>query len=104
MNESFAYGALCILAVLALGTGLARWSVAPVRESGRHRAPRVQVVLPDASLDELLGDWPEPVPGALVAQGWRWCPNCVRTEPAVLHSDDCWRCGHCLEVTVGGVR
>lgn len=99
MNDQITVGAAAVLASL---TGLVRWAVTAPRESGRHAAGRTTAVLDDASLDELLGDWPEPAPGALVAQAWRWCPSCVRVEPCVLHADDCWRCGHCLQVTVAG--
>lgn len=66
--------------------------------SGRRRKPRA-TVLDDALLDELLGDWPEPVHGAPLAQAWRWCPSCCRDEPSVLHTDGSWTCGHCLETT-----
>ena len=102
MTAQITIGAAAVMAALVGATGLVRWAVTPVREPGRHRAATTTAVLDEASLDELLGDWPKPAPGALVAQAWRWCPSCLRVEPSVLHADDCWRCGHCLQVTFAG--
>lgn len=100
MNEQITVGAGVLVASLAAGTGLIRWAVSPTPARGRHRGSRpVRAVLDEASLDELLGPWPVPAPGAVVAQAWRWCPSCVRVEPSVLHGDNYWRCGHCLHET-----
>jgi hypothetical protein len=87
------------VATISVASLAIRWAVTPVREPGRHRDRHVQAVAAPA----VLGDWPEPATGAVVAQAWRWCDECMRTEPALLHADDCWRCGHCLRVTYAGV-
>lgn len=98
MNDRITLGA----AVLASGGLAIRWALSPVRERGRHRGRRVQAVADEALLADLMGDWPEPATGAVVAQAWRWCEECMRQEPSLLHADDCWRCGHCLRVTYAG--
>lgn len=104
MNERVQAG-LAVLSVCFVGATFAvRWAVTPVRERGRHRARHVQAVADDALLDDLMGDWPEPAMGAVVAQAWRWCAECMRMEPSLLHADDCWRCGHCLTVTYAGAE
>lgn len=100
MTDQITLGAASVMGALTVGTALVRWAVAPV-SVGRHRA-RTVTVLDDASLDELLGEWPGPVLGAVVAQAWRWCPSCVREEPSVLHRGG-WTCGHCFENTTAGV-
>jgi hypothetical protein len=102
--ERVTVGATVLMASFAAGAGLIRWAVSPAPARGRHRGRRTTTVLDRASLDELLGPWPMPAPAAVVAQGWRWCPSCVREEPSVLHRNG-WTCGHCFEVTyVGGAR
>lgn len=95
MNDRITLGAAVLVAAILL----VQWAIAPVRERGRHRARHVQAVADDALLNDLMGDWPEPAMGAVIAQAWRWCEECMRTEPSLLHADDCWRCGHCMHVT-----
>ena len=96
MNDRITLGA----AVLVAGVLAVRWAFSPVREPGPRPDGHPTVETP---LADLLGDWPEPATGAVVAQAWRWCENCMRSEPALLHADDCWRCGHCLRVTEGAL-
>lgn len=104
MNDRIAAGAAVWVATISVASLAIRWAVSPVREPGRHRGRRVQAVADDALLADLMGDWPEPAMGAVVAQAWRWCEECMRMEPALLHADDCWRCGHCLRVTYAGAE
>lgn len=65
-------------------------------------APAVRQVLDEASLDELLGPWPEPggwpSPGEPIRQGWRPCEPCGRNTVSVLHETG-WTCGECLRCT-----
>jgi ribosomal protein S27AE len=86
-----ALGGLITAAGVGMVTAARTWP-AP----GRHRRA---AVLDESLMDELLGDWPEPVYAAAVTQAWRWCPSCCRNEPSVLHQDGTWTCGHCLETT-----
>lgn len=104
MNERIHAGIAVLSACFIVAAFAVRWAVTPVREPGRHRSRHVRAVADGALLDDLLGDWPEPATGAVVAQAWRWCADCMRTEPALLHADDCWRCGHCLTVTYAGAE
>lgn len=97
MNDRITAGA----AVLVAGVLAVRWAFSPVREPAPHSDGHPTV---ETSLAELLGDWPEPATGAVVAQAWRWCENCMRSEPSLLHADDCWRCGHCMAVTYAGAE
>jgi hypothetical protein len=100
VNDRITAGAMVLMVDLAAAAQLARWYVRPLAGPGRHRMPKppLRDVLDEVTLQELLPPWPEPETpyGAAVAQGWRWCPNCVRTEPAVLNRHG-WTCGHCLE-------
>lgn len=89
-------GAMTAVGVAAVAVGR-NWP----GTTGRHRAPRVRGVADDVTLAGLLPPWPQPVVGAAVAQGWRWCPSCTREEPSVLHTDGTWQCGHCLDVSGG---
>lgn len=92
MNDRITLGAaVLVAAVLAV-----RWALTPVRDTTPYDDDHPTVETP---LDQLMGDWPEPAMGAVVAQAWRWCAECMRMEPSLLHADDCWRCGHCLTVT-----
>jgi len=97
VNDRITLGA----AVLVAGILAVRWAFSPVRESASDIDDHPTVETP---LDELMGDWPEPATGAVVAQAWRWCADCMRMESVLLHADDCWRCGHCLTVTYAGVE
>lgn len=97
MNDKITLGA----AVLVAGVLAVRWAFSPVREPAPYGDDHDTVVTP---LAELMGDWPEPATGAVVAQSWRWCADCMRMEPSLLHADDCWRCGHCLRVTYAGAE
>lgn len=97
MNDRITLGAaVLVAAVLAV-----RWALTPVRDTTPHPDDHPTVETP---LGQLMGDWPEPPAGALVAQAWQWCANCVRRESGLLHAPDCWRCGHCLEVTYAGAE
>lgn len=100
MNDRITLGAAVLVAAILL----VQWAIAPIRERGRHRGRHVQTVADDALPNDLMGDWPEPATGAVVAQAWRWCAECTRMEPSLLHADDCWRCGHCLTVTYAGAE
>ncbi len=100
MNARIAIGAAVELAALIVAALYSRWWVRPLPEAGPVDG-EVTVVTPIA---ELMDAWPEPAAGALVAQAWRWCPNCVRKESGLLHSADCWRCGHCTEVAYAGAE
>jgi hypothetical protein len=94
------HAGIAVLAAVFVGATLAvRWAFTPVRDTvpGIDDHPTVET-----PLAELVGDWPEPATGAVVAQAWRWCAECMRMEPSLLHADDCWRCGHCLRVTYAG--
>lgn len=104
MNDRITAGAAAWVATISVASLAIRWAVTPVRTPGRHRGRHVQAVADDALLDDLMGDWPEPAMGAVVAQAWRWCAECTRMEPSLLHADDCWRCGHCLHVTYAGAE
>ncbi len=97
MNDRITIGAAVELAVLVTAALYSRWWVSPLPEPAKHARydGDTTVVTP---LADLPAAWPEPAAGALVAQEWRWCPNCLRKESGVLHSVDCWRCGHCTEV------
>ena len=99
MNDRITLGA----AVLVAGVLAVRWafSPVPVRDTAPHDDGDITV---ETSLDALLGGRPEPATGAVVAQAWRWCAECMRMEPSLLHADDCWRCGHCLHVTYAGAE
>ena len=101
MNSQITIGAAVELAVLILGALYSRWWVSPLPESGPRSDGDITVETPLAAL---MGDWPEPATGAVVAQAWRWCGECMRSEPSLLHADDCWRCGHCLTVTYAGAE
>lgn len=101
MNDRIHAGIATLSAVFVVATLAVRWAVTPVREPGRHSDDHDTVVTPIA---DLMGDWPEPATGAVVAQAWRWCAECMRMEPSLLHADDCWRCGHCLGVTYAGAE
>lgn len=92
MNDQITVGAAAIMAGLTITTLGTRWYVKPL---GEHRKPRTRAVLDDASLDELLPPWPEPVHGPVVAQEWRDCPRCDNTESCTRNRDG-WLCGHCL--------
>lgn len=97
MNDKITLGA----AVLVAGVLAVRWALSPAREPAPYSDGDITVVTPIA---DLLGEWPEPATGAVVAQAWRWCGECMRSEPSLLHADDCWRCGHCLTVTYAGAE
>lgn len=101
MTERLHAGIAVLSAVFVIATLAVRWALTPVRETSPYDDGEVTVITPIA---ELLEDWPEPATGALVAQAWRWCPNCVRKEAGLLHSADCWRCGHCTEVAYAGAE
>lgn len=83
-------------AITAIGVGAVAVGRNWPGTSGRHRAPRVRAVLDEASLDELLGPWPEPAYGAAVAQAWADCPHCAKTTAGVVHRDGTWTCGECI--------
>jgi len=80
------------------------------RQEGRYYGLGISIGVSDGDITvvtpiaDLLGEWPEPATGAVVAQAWRWCGECMRSEPSLLHADDCWRCGHCLTVTYAGAE
>lgn len=101
MNDRLHAGIGVLSAVFVGATLLARWAVTPVRETAPYSDGHPTV---ETSLGDLTGDWPEPATGAVVAQAWRWCEECMRSEPSLLHADDCWRCGHCLRVTYAGAE
>ena len=104
MNDRITAGAAALTGSLVLGTALVRWAVSPAPQRGRHRGLRVRAVLDDASLDKLLGPWPEKPYGAVARPGWGDCPVCDRTTAGVLTEDGGWRCGECLQpVPAGGV-
>jgi hypothetical protein len=104
VNDRIHAGIATLSACFIVAAFAVRWAVTPVRKRGRHRGRPVQAVADDALLAELTEDWPEPATGAVVAQAWRWCADCMRMEPALLHADDCWRCGHCLTATYAGTE
>ena len=92
MNDQIAVGAAAIMAGLTITTLGTRWYVT---SPGEHRKPRTRAVLDDASLEDLLPPWPEPVQGVVVAQEWRDCPRCDNAESCIRHQGG-WLCGHCL--------
>lgn len=100
MIDRITLGAASLMGSLVVATAAVRWAVAPVPVRGRHRAPRVRAVLDEASLDELLGPWPQPVYGAAVPTAWRDCPTCDRATVGVVHKDG-WTCGECLTPSGG---
>lgn len=99
MNESVHAGIAVFTTLFVVAVLTARWWNTPLPEPTPYDDDHDTVVTP---LADLPTDWPEPATGAVVAQDWRWCPNCVRKEAGLLHSADCWRCGHCLEVAYAG--
>lgn len=101
MIDRITVGGAALMASLALGTGLIRWAVTPVRDKGRHRAPRMSVVLPDTALDELLGPWPEPASGRPVVWAFRECPESGLDEPHAMHADGSRTCSCCFQTTTG---
>jgi hypothetical protein len=101
VNAQITIGAAVELAVLIVAALYSRWWVSPRPEAAPYSDGDITVETP---LDELMGDWPEPATGAVVAQAWRWCADCMRMESGLLHSADCWRCGHCLEVAYAGAE
>lgn len=93
-----------VTALTGAGTAMAVGIVAMARASapsGQHRKPPLRAVLDEASLEELLGPWPEPVCGAAVARAWADCPSCRKATAGVLHKDG-WMCGECLGGATGG--
>lgn len=102
MNAQITIGAAVELAALILGALYSRWWVSPLLEVAPYSDGDITVT--DTLLAGLAEGWPEPAMGAVVAQDWRWCADCMRMEPALLHADDCWRCGHCLTVTYAGAE
>lgn len=101
MTERIHAGIAVLTAVFVGATLAVRWALTPVRETSPYDDGEVTVITPIA---ELLNAWPEPAAGAVVAQAWRWCAECMRMEPVLLHAADCWRCGHCLRVTYAGAE
>lgn len=101
MNDSVHAGIAVLTACFVVAVLTARWWATPVRETGPYVDGHDTVVTPIAGL---MCAWPEPPAGAVVAQAWRWCPNCLRKESGLLRSADCWRCGHCLEVAYAGAE
>lgn len=92
--------ALAAMTVLSGLTILTRYW--PARSHGLPRAPRVRQVLDNASLDELLGPWPEPVYGTPVVWAFRACPTTGADEPHALHEDGSRTCSCCFTTTVAG--
>lgn len=98
MNDRITLGA----AILVAGILLVRWAFSPAcARATSDIDDEDTVVTPLAALPAV---WPEPASGAVVPQAWQWCANCFRRESGLLHSADCWRCGHCLEVTYAGAE
>ena len=100
MIDRITAGAASLMGSLVVGTLAVRWAVSPTPERGRHQAPRVRQVLDEASLDELLGPWPQPAYGAVVVQAWRDCPTCAQTTAGVVQRNGWW-CGQCLTPSGG---
>lgn len=100
MNDRITAGAVSLMGALTAGFAYLRWYVTPAPAPGRHRAQRVRAVLDEASLDELLGPWPQPAYGAAVVQAWRDCPTCDRATAGVVQRDGWW-CGECLRPSGG---
>jgi len=103
VNDHITAGGAALVAALVTGTGLVRWAVAPVRQPGRHRAPRAVEV----TLEDLLG----PPTGyttdfehadSPIRTGFAYCPPCGRETAGSLNKDG-WLCGECLSpVSAGG--
>lgn len=92
-------------ALTGAGTAVAIGLIAMARGSaptGLHRKPRVRQVLDSASLDELLGPWPEPAYGTPVVWAFRECPNTGLDEPHALHEDGSHTCSCCFATTAAG--
>lgn len=100
MNHPITLGAAVLTGSLYLAGQLVCWAIYPPAAPGRHRAPRVRAVLDEASLDELLGPWPQPAYGAAVAQAWNDCPHCAKTTAGVVQRNGWW-CGECLRPSGG---
>ncbi|MFF4834050.1 hypothetical protein [Streptomyces sp. NPDC001315] len=95
MIPEITIGAASVMGALVLAVATIRWAITPPAAAGRHRARRC-TVLEDASLDELLGSWPQPAHGAAVVQAWRDCPTCEHATPGVVTETGVWWCGECL--------
>ncbi|MEH0417887.1 hypothetical protein [Streptomyces sp. B21-083] len=68
---------------------------APAPARHRMSRPPVRAVVDEVTLETLLPPWPDRAPSyGVLAQAWKWCGNCCRTEPSVLNKDG-WLCGHC---------
>lgn len=94
-----------VAALTGAGTAMAVGLVAVARASaptGQRRKPRVRQVLDDASLDELLGPWPQPAFGTPVTWAFRECPNSGLDEPHALHEDGSGTCSCCFTTTLAG--
>lgn len=88
--------------LVAVGLTIMARGTAP---TGTHRRPRVRQVLDNASLDELLGPWPEAAYGSPVTWAFRECPTTGLDEPHALHEDGSHTCSCCFATTpAGGVR
>ena len=101
MNDRITAGAAALTGSLVLGTALVGWAVSPAPARVRHRAPRVRAVLDDASLEELLGPWPEKPFGAAFEQAWQYCQTCGKDTSGVVNKDG-WLCGECVPAVSGG--
>lgn len=100
MIPEITIGAASLMGALVVATAAVRWAVSPTPVRGRHRATHVRAVLDEASLDELLGPWPQPAYGAAVVQAWRDCPHCARATAGVVQRNGWW-CGECLNPSGG---
>lgn len=102
-------GAASLMGALVFATGVVRWAVAPVPESGRerprrqHRARRVRRVEEYVPAGYLIpafagAGWPQPA--------FRHCIECRSTVPVLVHhgAHRCDAYGHVTITTIGGNR